>query len=81
MFCDTADMESVPRKKMRRWERVWQWRFLTFSCYQRLQLLGNPAIRDQMAVSLSRARDRCGFRLRAWVIMPEHVHLMLATTS
>ncbi len=69
------------RKQFRRRETLFKWRFLTFSCYQRLPLLGNPAIRDLFAESLEQAHQRCGFRLRAWVVMPEHVHMMLAPTE
>ena len=63
-------------KRMRRWE-VRQPRFLTFSCYQRLPLLGRAEWRDAFVESLGAARDRLGFRLIAWVVMPEHVHLIV----
>jgi len=56
-------------------------RFLTFSCYRRLNLLGNPRIRDALAREIFAARAKCGFRLQAWVIMPEHVHLVLAAAD
>lgn len=62
-------------KRMARWNIGI--RFLTFSCYQRLPLLGNPAIRDVFAIALANARHRYAFKLYAWVIMPEHVHLLL----
>ncbi len=66
------------RKRMRRFEDVRRWRYVTFSCHRRLQLLGNARIRDLFAASIARARQRCGFTLRAWVIMPEHVHMILS---
>ena len=68
-------MEQV-RKQMRRMEDLGP-RFLTFSCHQRLPLLGRPEWRDAFAESVATARARCGFRLLAWVAMPEHVHLIL----
>ncbi|MGE3107137.1 MAG: transposase [Phycisphaerales bacterium] len=66
-----------PRKKLHRREAYLQSRFLTFSCFGRLPLLKNPKIADEMAACLERARLRRGFRLIAWVIMPEHVHLLM----
>ncbi|HEX2836905.1 MAG TPA: transposase [Phycisphaerales bacterium] len=65
------------RKRMRRWEVPGDIRFITFSCQRRLPLLGNPAIRDVFAQSLDAARRRHGFSLYAWVVMPEHVHLLV----
>jgi REP element-mobilizing transposase RayT len=55
-------------------------RFLTFSCYKRLQLLGNAHIRDAAAHLFEEAHERFGFVIIAWVFMPEHIHLMLRPT-
>ena len=68
------------RKQMKRYEdgRV---RFITFSTYQRLPLFQNDAIKDAFVPALSRARDRAGALLFAWVVMPEHVHLLLMPRS
>jgi len=52
-------------------------RYLTFSCHRRLPLLGTPAWRGEFARSLAAARERCGFRLLAWVALPEHAHLVI----
>lgn len=70
-------MEPLRRKRMRRRERIGSFRFLTFSCYRRLPLFKNPAIRDAFAAALGAAREKHRFRLLAWVVMPEHVHLIL----
>ncbi len=56
-------------------------RFVTFSCERRLPLLGNPAIRDLFADRLAAMRKRFGCELFAWVVMPEHVHLILRPTE
>jgi len=48
-------------------------RFLTFSCYRRLKLFGNPLIGDGFARPIFACRARTGFKLQAWVIMPEHI--------
>ncbi|MFI4897925.1 MAG: REP-associated tyrosine transposase [Phycisphaerales bacterium JB059] len=68
---------AEPRKKLRRYEIKGHARFLTFSCNQRLALFENPAIRDTFAEQVFLARSRLGFKLFAWVIMPEHVHLLV----
>ena len=50
---------------------------LTFSCYRRLPLLNKDRTRRWLTETLDRARKRCNFELWAYVIMPEHVHLLL----
>lgn len=52
-------------------------RFITFSCEGRLPLLGNARIRDEFAKSLARTHQGRTFELFAWVVMPEHVHLLV----
>ncbi len=51
--------------------------FLTFSCFHRLPLLGNDRTRRWMVDAIAEAQTRFAFDLWAWVIMPEHVHLLL----
>ena len=65
------------RKRLRRHEHSHHLRFLTFSTYRRLPLFLNPRIRDLFAQHLAAARDQFKFHLYAWVVMPEHVHLLL----
>jgi putative transposase len=52
--------------------------FVTFSCYGRLPLLGRPSARDIFVRELERIRAERGFRLIGYVVMPEHVHLLLS---
>ena len=61
----------------RRFEIPGHARYLTFSCYRRLPLFQNDAIKDTFVDRLRDARARYGFRLLAWVVMPEHVHLLI----
>jgi putative transposase len=42
----------------------------------RLQLFGNAAIRDRFKEYLAAARRLFHFNLYAWVIMPEHAHIL-----
>jgi len=51
--------------------------FITFSCYQRLPLLGTPHARDVFVEALSEIRARYEFLLAGYVVMPEHVHLLI----
>jgi putative transposase len=51
--------------------------FVTFSCYDRQPLLGSAAARDLVELSLEAMRDRYGFRVIGYVVMPEHVHLLV----
>jgi putative transposase len=52
-------------------------RFLTFSTQRRLPLFTNPRIAAVFAQQLGQARRLLRFELYAWVVMPEHVHLMV----
>ena len=65
-------------KQMRRLGEPGVARFLTFSCYKRLPLLNSVPWRDEFTSSLAAAKQRCTFKLVAWVVMPEHVHLLMA---
>lgn len=51
--------------------------FITFSCYRRVPLLASPASRDLFVESLDLVRNRFGFALAGYVVMPEHVHLLI----
>ena len=66
-----------PRKRMRRWEGLGEVRFLTFSCYRRLPLLRNDEIKQVFINRLAAVRQERPFSLLAWVVMPEHVHLLI----
>jgi len=65
------------RRTLKRYEEPGQGRYLTCSCYSRLPLFGNDRIKDAFAEHLTRVRSRWDFRLHAWVIMPEHIHLLV----
>ncbi len=68
------------RKKLRRYEIAQQPRFLTCSCHDRLPLFQNDRIKDAFVGRLQLARQKTRFRLLAWVIMPEHFHLIIVPT-
>jgi putative transposase len=52
--------------------------FITFSCYDRNPYLNTPSSRDLVERSLESTRERYNFQLLGYVIMPEHVHLLLS---
>lgn len=54
---------------------------LTFSCYRRMRLLNHDRTREWFADSLERSRSELGFLLLAYVIMPEHVHVLVFPRS
>ena len=52
--------------------------FITFSCCRRLPLLKAACARDIFVTELGKLRDEMGFHLIGYVVMPEHVHLLLS---
>lgn len=52
--------------------------FITTSCYQRRPLLGTAQNRDLFLQVLESVRRRYGFVVVGYVVMPEHVHLLLS---
>lgn len=66
-----------PAAHRKRFENRNHARFLTCSCYQRRKFLDRNRSRQWFVESLERARAIHGFDLWAWVIMPEHFHLLL----
>jgi putative transposase len=55
--------------------------FLTFSCYRRLPLLGTARARNAFVAALAKIRERYRFRLIGYVVMPEHVHLLIGESA
>ena len=65
------------RKRVRHYDEPGHVHELTFSCYQRLPLLTDDVICRLFCEALDRAIDRHGYDLLAFVVMPEHVHLLV----
>ncbi len=51
---------------------------ITFSCYRRLPYLAHAASRELFERSLESMRIRYDFLVVAYVVMPEHVHLLVS---
>jgi putative transposase len=52
--------------------------FITTSCYQRRPLLESASRRDLFLEVLEHVRRRCHFVVVGYVVMPEHIHLLLS---
>ena len=51
--------------------------FITFSCYRRLPYLNNDHARTVFLEILERLRQRHRLHIFGYVLMPEHVHLLI----
>src|SRR6267378_4481825 len=52
--------------------------FITFSCYHRAPFLTTPTSRDIFEQTLERVRKWYAFYVCGYVVMPEHVHLLVS---
>ncbi|MGH3426320.1 MAG: REP-associated tyrosine transposase [Candidatus Dormibacteraceae bacterium] len=62
---------------LHRYQETGDLHFITFSCYRRQQFLDAPA-RNLFEQALERARRNYSFSVSAYVVMPEHVHLLVS---
>jgi len=62
---------------LKRFQKAEALHFITFSCYLRLPLLDVPGARETVEAVLEQTRARHQARVYAYVLMPEHVHLLI----
>ena len=62
---------------LKRFQKAEALHFITFSCFHRLQLLEAPEPKDTFEAVLEQIRARLRARVNAYVLMPEHVHLLI----
>jgi putative transposase len=62
---------------LRRYQYTGDLHFLTFSCYRRKPYLGTPTARTRFESSLEKTRHRYEFNVLGYVVMPEHIHLLV----
>jgi putative transposase len=55
--------------------------FVTFSCYRRLPFLKTARARNVLLVVLDKVRTRYRFVIVGYVVMPEHVHLLISEST
>ncbi len=63
---------------LRRYQQAKDFHFITFSCFQRKPKLATPEARAAFEVSLEQTRRKYGLYITGYVVMPEHVHLLLS---
>jgi putative transposase len=63
-------------KNLKRYYGQKHLRFITCSCYRRLPLLRSARSKGIFAAILTEVRERYGFALVGYVVMPEHIHLL-----
>jgi len=51
--------------------------FITWSCYRRLPFLSSARARDRFLSILEQVRQRYRFVVVGYVVMPEHVHVLI----
>ena len=65
-------------KRLKRYYGRGELHFLTFSCYRRLPLLGMAHARTGFVNELARVRQEYGFLIVGYVVMPNHMHLLMS---
>ncbi len=63
--------------RLKRYQKAGGAHFLTFSCHGRLPYLNHPAAYELFLRSLEQTRRSYVFHIFGYVLMPEHVHLLV----
>src|SRR6266542_4211334 len=72
---------STHRKRVHSYNEPGHAHELTFSCFRRLPLLDRDRTRRWFIEAMQQARERLNLAIWAYVIMPEHVHVLLFPRS
>jgi putative transposase len=70
-------MPAIHRKRCKRFDSPGDAHCLTFSCFHRLPLFTRPRSCQWMLAALDLGRCKKQFDLWAYVVMPEHAHVVL----
>ena len=70
-------VKRLPRKTRVAWNEPGHAHFLTYSCFKRLPLLIRDRTRRWVISSMENVRQNLCVALWAYVIMPEHVHVLI----
>ncbi|MDZ4782024.1 MAG: transposase [Planctomycetia bacterium] len=70
-------MDNRHQKRLKRYHTPGDLHELTFSCYLRRPLLEDDGLKVILCRAVDAANERYRIRLVAFVIMPEHVHLLI----
>lgn len=71
------DPTSRPCKTRKAWDEPGHAHFLTFSCLHRWPLLSTDRSRQWVIDALRKVREERTLEIWAYVIMPEHVHVVI----
>ena len=66
------------RRNLKRYYGAGDLHFITCSCYRRQPWLGTPRRRDLFLAVLEQVRRRYRFVVAGYVVMPEHIHLLIS---
>jgi putative transposase len=77
-FFFVVESSKRMRNPLRRYYGRGDLHFVTFSCYRRRPFLGTRRARDRFVKILDQVRSQHGFHLIGYVVMPEHIHLLLS---
>ena len=84
MSCRSQTQLSIPYETppvpsgLRRYQQTGDLHFITFSCYRRQPKLASPSARFLFERSLQQAQRRYQCCVIGYVVMPEHVHLLVS---
>ena len=62
----------------KRYQKMGHLHFVTFCCYRRQAYLQAAEVKDLFEDALERIRSRYDFPVVGYVVMPEHVHLLVS---
>jgi putative transposase len=71
------ELSSPIRKRIHHWNTPGHAHELTFSCYRRQDYFSDGKACELFMDEVGKAREFYSFRLWAYVIMPNHVHLLI----
>src|SRR5580698_2231202 len=63
---------------LKRYQSGGDFHFLTFSCDQRRPYFNTPQSRDLFETSLEQTRKNYNLEIFGYVVMPEHIHLLIS---
>jgi putative transposase len=63
---------------LRGYQQTQQLHFITFSCYRRQPYMSSAPTKRMFEEALERARRKYGLLVFGYVVMPEHVHLLVS---
>ena len=67
--------------KLRRYDEYGHIHFLTISCYRRLRFFDHECVKHVFIDAMARTREKLGIRWIGYVVMPEHMHLLVYPLS